>query len=140
MPTQTVFDQRSGQLFVSIHQTFSLWFIPLYKAPVRLTTILQLSQRASWDAAETVARGAVTEGREPAALAGPGQERARYFIAHQEDLYQFNECVQFLLPGLGPLLWSVWQLWSTALCVVGSVVLLPLYLLLNRGAVAKKVQ
>ena len=118
---------------MSIRQTFSIWFIPLYRAPVRLTTVLQLTHRASWDSAETVARNPVTEGREPAALAGPGQERARYLIASQEDLYQANDCAQFLLPGLGPLLWSAWQLFSAGLCLLGSLVFLPLYLVLNRG-------
>ena len=39
-----MFDQRSGQLFVSIRQTFAIWFIPLYKAPVKLTTVLNLEQ------------------------------------------------------------------------------------------------
>lgn len=129
-----VFDQRTGKLYVAVRQTFVLWFVPLYRARVRLTTVLQLTQRASWDAAETVAaRNPITEGREPAALAGPGQERARYLIASQEDLYQANDCIQFLLPGLGPLLWTAWQLWAALMCLVGSLVLLPLYLVLNKG-------
>lgn len=101
---------------------------------MRLTSVLQLTQRASWGTSETVTRNPITEGREPAALAGPGQERARYYIASQEDLYQANDCVQFLLPGLGPLLWFCWQLYSTGLCVVGSFVLLPVYLVLNKGS------
>ncbi|KFH45136.1 hypothetical protein ACRE_040620 [Hapsidospora chrysogenum ATCC 11550] len=129
-----VFDQRTGRLFVSIRQTFSIWFIPLYRAPVRLTTILQLSQRTSWDSDQTVTRGPLTEGREPAPLAGPGQERARYFITSQEDLYQVNDFVQFLLPGLGPMMWSFWQLLSTVMCVMLSFVFLPVYFFFNRGS------
>ena len=133
-----VFDQRSSILYVSIRQTFALWFVPLYRAPVKLVSVLHLSQRASWDASESVARSAVTEGREPsAALSGPGQERLRYYIDSQEDLYQANDCVQFLAPGLGPLLWFAWQLCSTFLCVAGSVLLWPLYLVLNQGASSK---
>ncbi|KAM4057266.1 flavin-binding monooxygenase-like protein [Hirsutella rhossiliensis] len=128
-----VFDQRTGQLFVSIRQTFAIWFVPFYKAPVRLVTVLQLRQRPSQDSPSP-------EARESAALAGPGQERTRYFIASQEDLYTFNDCAQFLLPGLGPFLWNLWQLLSTALCVVGSLVFLPLYLLMNKDATAKKIQ
>jgi hypothetical protein len=129
----SVFDQRTGQLYVSIRQTFSIWFIPLYRAPVRLTTVLQLTQRTSWDSDDTVTRGPLTESREPAPLAGPGQERARYFITSQEDLYQVNDFVQFLLPGLGPLLWSFWQLLSTVMCVILSFVFLPVYFFFNRG-------
>jgi hypothetical protein len=117
-----------------VRQTFALWFVPFYRAPVRLVTVLQLTQRASWDSAETIGSRNLTEGREPAALAGPGQERARYFIASQEDLYPFGDCIQFVLPKLGPFLWYLWQLWSTFLSVAGSLLFLPLYLLLNKSA------
>jgi len=125
-----VFDQRSGLLYVSLRQTFALWFIPLYKAPVKFVSLLQLTQRASWDSSETVTRSTLTEGRP---LAGPGQERAKYYIASQEDLYPVNDCLQFLLPGLGPLIWFSWQLFSTGLCVLCSLVFFPLYLVLNTG-------
>ncbi|PHH89194.1 hypothetical protein CDD83_6516 [Cordyceps sp. RAO-2017] len=137
-----VFDQRTGQLFVSIHQIFSLWFVPFYKAPLRLVTVLQLRQRVAQDAAGSAgsAGAGSGEGRESAALAGPGQERTRYFIASQEDLYAFTDCAQMLFPGLGPGLWYLWQLFSTLLCVLGSLFFLPLYLLMNRNATAKKVQ
>jgi hypothetical protein len=135
----TVFDQRSGTLYVSLRQTFSVWFVPFYRAPVKLVTVLQLTQRSAWDSSEPVASraGSLVEGREPAALAGPGQERARYYIASQDDLYQANECFQFLLPGLGPLLWFVWQMWATGMCVAGSLLFLPMYLLLNRQGTVK---
>jgi hypothetical protein len=128
-----VFDQRSGLLYVSLRQTFAVWFIPLYKAPVRLVTVLQLTSRASWESSETITKSNVTEGREPAALSGPGLERAKYYIASQEDLYPVNDCLQFLLPGLGPMLWFAWQTYSAALCVFGSLVFLPLFLVLNKG-------
>lgn len=145
--TRAVFDQRSGLLYVSLRQTFAVWFIPLYKAPVRLVTVLQLTSRASWESSETITRNSIIEGSTPtggrdskgsstpssAPLAGPGQERARYYIASQEDLYPVNDCLQFLLPGLGPLLWFCWQLYSSALCVFASLVFLPLFLVLNKG-------
>lgn len=133
-----MFDQRSGLLYVTIRQTFALWFIPFYKAPVRLVTVLQLSSRASWESNETVTRNGIVEGggrdgKGTTALAGPGQERARYYIASQEDLYPLGDCLQFLLPGLGPLLWFFWQLYNSALCVFGSLLFLPLFLVLNKG-------
>ncbi|KAH7329515.1 hypothetical protein B0I35DRAFT_474110 [Stachybotrys elegans] len=133
-----VFDQRSGLLYVSIRQTFALWFVPLYKAPVKLVCVLQLTQRTSWDSSETVGRGSLIEGREPATLAGPGQERAKYYIASQQDLYPITDCIQFLLPGLGPLLWYLWQLYSTFLCTIGSVLLFPILLLLNKESASPK--
>lgn len=131
--TPPVFDQRTGQLFVSIRQTFAVWFVPFYKAPVRLVTVLQLCQRPSQDSSSP-------DARESTALAGPGQERTRYFIANQEDLYTLIDCAQFILPRLGPFLWNIWQLCVTAICTVGSLIFLPLYLLMNKDAKAKKVQ
>ena len=129
-----MFDQRSGLLYVSLRQTFALWFIPLYKAPVRLVTVLQLTQSG-----ETASRNSLSEGgRDSSALSGLGQERAKYYIASQEDLYPVNDCLQFLLPGLGPLLWFVWQVYSAWLCLLGSLVLFPLYLVLNRPKEASR--
>ncbi|KAG5986518.1 hypothetical protein E4U54_005383, partial [Claviceps lovelessii] len=96
-----VFDQKTGQLFVNIHQTFAIFFVPLYQARVRLVTVLHLEQRTSWSSDSTVSRAAITESREPAPLSGPGQERAKYYIAQQEDFYQLGDCLQFLLPRVG---------------------------------------
>ncbi|TWU73180.1 hypothetical protein ED733_003873 [Metarhizium rileyi] len=122
-----VLDQRTGTLYVNIHQTFAVWFIPLYSARVRLLTVLHLEQRNC------------RISREQAALSGPGHERPRYYVASQEDLYQFNDCLQFLLPRAGPWLWSLWQLFSALLCVLSAVAFLPVYYLLNSGRTAKKV-
>jgi hypothetical protein len=137
--TSAVFDQRTNTLFVNIHQTFSIWFIPLYAARVRLITVLHLKPRTSWAANETVSRGSLTEGREPAALSGPGQERAKYYISSQEDLYQMNDCVQFLMPRLGRWIWLFWQLFSTGVCVLCAVLFLPVYYMMNGSKTAKKV-
>ncbi|KAK0722253.1 hypothetical protein B0T26DRAFT_627241, partial [Lasiosphaeria miniovina] len=38
----SVFDQRANLLYVTSAQTFSLWFVPSHKAPVRLVTVLSL--------------------------------------------------------------------------------------------------
>lgn len=132
----TVLDPRSSRLYVSIRQTVAFWFIPFHKAHVRLLSVFQLDQRTSWSSDET-SKGNQGEGRELAALAGPGQERAKYFIASQEDLYQMNDCLQYFLPGLGPTLWYMVQLLASCLSVVASLILLPLYLLLNRAAAVK---
>ncbi|KAK3954609.1 hypothetical protein QBC32DRAFT_335756 [Pseudoneurospora amorphoporcata] len=37
-----VFDQRLSLLYINIAQTFSLWFMPFHKSPVRLVTVLHL--------------------------------------------------------------------------------------------------
>lgn len=133
----TAFDQHSGLLYVSIRQTFRVWFVPLYKAPVRLVSVLQLRQQASWATEEAPSYAAVTAGEDPSARANLGQAKSRYYIASQEDLYPANDCFQFMMPGLGPFVWFLWQLYSTGLCLLGSLVFLPLYLLMNKGAVKK---
>jgi len=115
------FDQKSGLLYVSIRQTFALWFIPLYKAPVKLVSVLQLTQLSPESSSED-------EGSEDPK---PRRQNPRYYIASQEDLYPVNDCIQFLCPGLGPFLWTIWQLYSTWLCVMGSFLFLPVYFLLN---------
>ncbi|KAG7435822.1 hypothetical protein Forpi1262_v003469 [Fusarium oxysporum f. sp. raphani] len=115
------FDQKSGLLYVSIRQTFALWFIPLYKAPVKLVSVLQLTQLSPESSSED----------EGPMDSKPRRQNPRYYIASQEDLYPVNDCIQFLCPGLGPFLWTIWQLYSTWLCVMGSLLFLPVYFLLN---------
>ncbi|OAQ61172.1 flavin-binding monooxygenase-like protein [Pochonia chlamydosporia 170] len=122
-----VFNQSTNCLFVNIHQTFAVWFVPLYRADVSLITVLKLEQRTSQSSNGTTA------------LSGPGQERAKYYISSQEDFYQMNDCVQFLVPRVGQWLWRLWQLFSTWLCVVLSLMFLPVYYTMNSGKAAKKV-
>lgn len=94
-------------MYVSIRQVFAVWFVPFYRAPVKLVTVLKLRSRSS----------AVGK---------------KYIIESQEDLYQMNDCIQFLCPGLGPAIWTVWQVVSTVICVLLSLLFLPVYYLLNK--------
>ncbi|RSM00367.1 hypothetical protein CDV31_011817 [Fusarium ambrosium] len=128
-----VFDQKSGLLYVSLRQTFAVWFIPLYKAPVRLVSVLQLTQLSPDSSEDDVPEKQPTNKRngKPGNVKPRRQQKPKYFIASQEDLYPVNDCIQFILPGLGPFLWTLWQLYSTWLCVVGSLIFLPVYFLLN---------
>ncbi|KAJ9425732.1 monooxygenase [Fusarium oxysporum] len=82
------FDQKSGLLYVSIRQTFALWFIPLYKAPVKLVSVLQLTQLSPESSSED----------EGPMDSKPRRQNPRYYIASQEDLYPVNDCIQFLCP------------------------------------------
>ncbi|KAF4979257.1 hypothetical protein FZEAL_4502 [Fusarium zealandicum] len=128
-----VFDQRSGLLYVSLRQTFAVWFIPLYKAPVRLVSVLQLTQRSPSPPEEMPVKQLLPSDKRDTKpeTAKPRRQKPKYYIASQEDLYPVSDCIQFLLPGLGPFLWGVWQLYSTWLCVMASLLFLPLYYLLN---------
>lgn len=126
----TVFDQRNNTLYVSIRQTFSIWFVPFHSSSVKLLSVLRLAQGSSSEPGQ-LAPKYQPDGRNSSALAGPGQERLRYYIASQEDLYQTNDFVAFVLPYLGPLLVFLWQLYSTGVTVVCSILFLPLYYFIN---------
>ena len=91
------FNQNSSILFVDTHQIFQLFFLPFYKADVRLTTKLHLVYH---------------------------NQDNKYYIKSQEDLYQLNEVVKFFWPGGAMIIW-LWQLFATALCIVGALILSP---------------
>ncbi|KAH7162164.1 hypothetical protein B0J13DRAFT_668931 [Dactylonectria estremocensis] len=123
------FDQQSGRLSVSLRQTFAIWCIPVYKAPVRLVSVLQLTQITSSPTLQSQERfGSMNQN---SFTVSDSFNRPKYYIASQEDLYPVTDCMQFLLPGLGSFLWLVWQLYSAWLFLMGSLLFLPLYLLLN---------
>lgn len=124
-----MFDEQNSLLYVSLRQIFSLWFIPLYKAPVRLVSVLQLTQ---CNTDETITQTDTFEYLPPEQRRRVSKTRPKYFIASQEDLYPVNDCLQLLLPGLGPLLLFMWQLYCAWLCVMGSMILPPLYIILKQ--------
>ncbi|KAL3421136.1 hypothetical protein PVAG01_07581 [Phlyctema vagabunda] len=92
------FDQKSSTLFVSITQLFSLFFVP-WSSPLDLTTKLHLVQ---------------------------SENDGKYYIKHQEDLYQSGELLKIFIPHqLSD--WLVWtfQLVATFWCIVGAFTLAP---------------
>lgn len=99
----SVYDQRQSVLYVQVSQIFSLWFIPFYKAHVRLVTMLHLSR--IWDA---------------------NTNTNKYYIHKQEDHYQFNEFVKFIFPFGGDLVLAFWQIIVAFFCVVGAVLFAPI--------------
>ena len=105
------FDDRAGILYVHMRQTFALWFVPLYKARVRLVTVIALEQRMSNRVEGDAANGSVDV----------VDHQPRWFIASQEDHYQINECLRFVLPIIGPMSCALWQLVSTLVCVFAVV-------------------
>jgi len=50
----------------------------------------------------------------------------RYMIKSQEDHYQINEFTKFILGVPGAYLWYIWQLLSTAACLVGVLLFGPI--------------
>ncbi|KAF2845192.1 hypothetical protein T440DRAFT_282308 [Plenodomus tracheiphilus IPT5] len=67
------FDKPNSKLYVQVFQIFRIWLIPFYYAPVSLTTVLSLTQQS------------------PA---------GKYYISAQNDLYQTDQFVKFVLPGV----------------------------------------
>jgi hypothetical protein len=49
----------------------------------------------------------------------------RYYIHSQDDLYQVDEFIKFVLPPGWVLVW-LWHYWSTFFCLVGTFVLWPI--------------
>ncbi|CAG8960751.1 hypothetical protein HYFRA_00002287 [Hymenoscyphus fraxineus] len=98
------FNQEMGVLFVEISQVFSLFFVPFAKSHVHLTTKLGLVKEKKDD---------------------------KYYIAKQEDLYQFNEVVKFFWPG-GDWTMRGWQVVTTVVCVLGALVFWPLTVFFER--------
>ncbi|KAH7125822.1 hypothetical protein EDB81DRAFT_201275 [Dactylonectria macrodidyma] len=124
------FDQSRGILYVSLRQNFVVWFIPFYSAPVRLVSVLHLAQRIpSWPEQKDV----TTADQNNGLLDNRGSKKPIYYISCQEDLYPVSDCIRFVLPGFGPYLWLSWQLFSTFLCAMGSILFFPIYILLNRN-------
>lgn len=115
-------------MYVDIRQTFSLWFLPMYHAHVRLVTVLDLVASDDADFHDPLDRiiQQDKEGDDKSTSqlqqhSHNGDEPRRYKIRRQEDLYQVNDYLKFLGgPGPLPFLWFLFQLQATALCVFMS--------------------
>ncbi|KAI9719759.1 MAG: hypothetical protein M1812_003247 [Candelaria pacifica] len=94
--TSVAYDSKNLILYVSISQVFAIWFIPFFRAPVSLTTVLQLTHDPSTE---------------------------KYYITKQNDLYQVDQFLRFV-PG-GWLFAFVWQFVATGFSVLGALLLWP---------------
>jgi hypothetical protein len=94
------FDEPNLILYVNISQVFRIWVIPFYRAPVELTSVLTLKHNR-----------------------GDG----KYYISSQNDLYQVDEWVKFLIPFGWIFVW-LWHFWATFFCLLGTIALWPVSL------------
>ncbi|CZT18738.1 uncharacterized protein RCC_04582 [Ramularia collo-cygni] len=102
------FDEKNLILYVGISQVFAVWFIPFYRAPVTLTTVLQLTKPTG----STV-----------------------YHIKSQNDLYQVDQFVRFVAPwGIGHVLVLFWHFWATFFCIIGARIGRPLTMYMQNHA------
>ncbi|WPH01927.1 Hypothetical protein R9X50_00478100 [Acrodontium crateriforme] len=105
------FDKTNLLLYVTISQVFSIWLIPFYRAPVTLTTVLQLHKPP---------------------------HTSKYYIQSQNDLYQVDQFVRFVAPwGIGSTLVILWHLVATFFCVLGAVLFVPVTWVEQRRANSK---
>ncbi|KAI9706119.1 MAG: hypothetical protein M1836_005525 [Candelina mexicana] len=93
---EIAYDSKHLILYVSISQVFAIWFIPFFRAPVSLITVLQLYHDPSTE---------------------------KYYITNQNDLYQVDQMMKFV-PG-GWLFAFVWQCLATGFSVLAALLLWP---------------
>lgn len=100
-------------LYVTMSQLFSIALVPLHSSPVTLTTVLQLSHGH-----------ALNEQQSPAsALDKP----AKYYITSQNDLYQVDQFVRFVVQPwwFGVMVIGLWHWLATMACIFGAVLGAP---------------
>jgi hypothetical protein len=127
------FDPNHNVLFVKLAQIFAIWFLPFHRARVHCVVELHLVPTPSAahgidvsfpcttsDSLPALRNGVSGDGMHGIVGASQSMARTRYMIARQEDHYQVNEFVKFVLPwlGIGPGLVLAWQWWNTLLSIV----------------------
>ena len=95
------FDPKALLLYVSLHQTFAVPWLPFYKAPVSLVTVLSLERDEA-------------------------SQKTAYLIRAQNDRYQVDEWIKFV--SVFRVLWLavvVWGVVASLACVAGQAALQP---------------
>ncbi|KAI2469391.1 hypothetical protein F4781DRAFT_431438 [Annulohypoxylon bovei var. microspora] len=117
------FDKKTDLLYVSIRQSFTLWFVPfsLWQANVGLVTVLQLQRKATDRNHKPILKE--RPGPDNNDLSLSYQPAKLYFIKGQEDHYQVEDFLKFIAPWGVSLFWIAWQLFATFICAVGVLVL-----------------
>ncbi|RYP75761.1 hypothetical protein DL771_002248 [Monosporascus sp. 5C6A] len=121
-----VFDQRASLLYLTMRQTFTLWFVPfdLWQAKdVKLVTVLELALLPVGEDGRPLSPSRAAALPTTAAVDDDHRrqqrDRSRFFVRGQEDHYHVEEWLKFVAPWGGGLLWMAGQLLSTLVCAVG---------------------
>ncbi|DAA74774.1 TPA_exp: Uncharacterized protein A8136_3090 [Trichophyton benhamiae CBS 112371] len=140
------FDRDNLLLYVTVSQVFRIFIVPFYTAPVTLTTVLQLVKGVEQDSPTQHRRKVpvveLTNSNTDLLASStsiPAEEYASttvepcsstkplYYIASQNDLYQTNEYVKFVIPyGIGEAFVLFWHAFATLFCVLASYVFWPI--------------
>ena len=118
------FDEKHNVLYVGLTQVFSIWAIPTHRAEVSLVTVLHLVRDTPDNPAH---RRALDQGDGSDGLQERTKGKAeggKWYISSQNDLYQTDQWIKFVLPWLA---WIVplWQLVATLVCVAASYAFAP---------------
>ncbi|KAL1305139.1 hypothetical protein AAFC00_002064 [Neodothiora populina] len=105
--TSVSFDEANGVLYVGMTQVFAIWAVPTHRSEVSLVTVLHLERLPARSKEEEVRLGG-----------------GKWLITSQNDLYQTDQFVKFILPWFWMLV-PLWQLVATWVCVLMSYVFFP---------------
>jgi hypothetical protein len=149
------YDETNLILYVNISQVFRIWIVPFYSAPVNLTTVIHLQRgsssssnsssssssgtdeggsKSSWIDINKSARGVGDRSKRDRVSARRRDQL--YYIRSQDDLYQVDEWIRFLLFG-GFLFVRAWQALATLSCVIGVVLLAPVSIVEEKFKIQK---
>ncbi|EGE06937.1 hypothetical protein H109_07212 [Trichophyton interdigitale MR816] len=140
------FDHENLLLYVTVSQVFRIFIVPFYTAPVTLTTVLQLVKGSEQDSpiqhrlkvpvveltnsnTDLLASSTSISAEEYASTTVEpcNSTKPLYYIASQNDLYQTNEYVKFVIPyGIGEAFVLFWHAFATIFCVLASYVFWPI--------------
>ncbi|EEQ34311.1 hypothetical protein McanMca71_005095 [Microsporum canis] len=153
------FDYENLLLYVTISQIFRIFIIPFYTAPVTLTTVLQLVEIEEQNSPvqqrrkvpvveltnsntdllasppESVSSSSTQDDELTVAAVQPAKSsKPLYYIASQNDLYQTNEYIKFIVPyGIGSTLVLFWHFFATVFCVIASFIFWPIAWVEEKG-------
>lgn len=130
-----VHDTARDKLYLDIRQIFSIWFVPMYSAHVRLVTVLDLVSNEDPDYHDPLDRilkqqqeDASDADEKSSTLHQQHQTSASttviehhdsrtWKIHKQEDLYQVNEFLKFTGTSLLAYAWILFQIGASIICV-----------------------
>jgi len=131
--TSVSFDEQNMVLYVGLSQVFAIWAVPTHRSEVTLVTVLHLTkdyhqQQDDAPPPTSAPNGSLTNGQGPDQNGLVKKKKSggvKYYITSQNDLYQTDQFIKFVLPWVSFLV-PLWQLFSTLVCVVLSYLFYPI--------------
>jgi len=125
--TSVSFDERNMVLYVGMSQIFAIWAVPTHRSEVTLVTVLHLTTEykpPGYTSGHDSAAHHRENGNGRLEKKSGGADKTKYYITSQNDLYQTDQFIKFVLPWIW-LVVPLWQIIATFFCVVGSYLFYP---------------